>query len=197
MTARVSRTLVALLGTALAGAVLVLGGLAGTGIASAHSAIVKMDPPDGAQLDHGPDAVTVTFNEAISKNFAKLTVVGPDGNLWSHGDPAVDGPDVSVPVGELGPAGTYTVAVKVISADGHKVAYTRSFELTQAGDGTPGPKAGQADSGSDSGSDSDSDAAATADSDSWITQIWWFVAAAVVLFGGGLWYAMRKPGDDD
>lgn len=191
MTARAPRMLVALLAAAFTGALLLLGGLAGTGIASAHSTIVKMDPPDGASLENGPDTVTVTFNEAVSQNYAKLTVVGPDGNLWSHGEPTVSGTDVSVPVGELGPAGTYTVAVKVISADGHKVAYTRSFELTQPGDGTPGPPADQA------AADSGDDLASGDDSGSWITQVWWFIAAAVVLFGGGLWYAMRKPRDDD
>ncbi|QDQ98935.1 copper resistance protein CopC [Tomitella fengzijianii] len=159
------------------------GTVAGVGVASAHSAIVEMSPPDGAALDAGPDTVTLTFNEAISPNYANLTVVGPDGHLWSRGEPTVDGNTISVPVGELGPAGTYTVAVKVTSADGHAVGYTRSFELTQPGDGTPGPKA----DASDADEDSDSGGG---------VQWWWFVIPAVVLFGGGLWFALRSHGDD-
>ncbi|WP_413251379.1 copper resistance protein CopC [Tomitella gaofuii] len=156
----------------------------GAGIASAHSAIVEMSPPDGSAVDSGPDRVTLTFNEAISPDYANLTVVGPDGNLWSRGEPTVSGNTISVPVGELGPAGTYTVAVKVTSADGHVVGYTRSFELTQPGDGTPGPKADASDA--DDGSDSSGG-----------VQWWWFVIPAVVLFGGGLWFALRGSGDDD
>ncbi len=167
-------------------AVLMAAGAAmlGAGVASAHSAIVEMSPPDGSAVDVGPDRVTLTFNEAISPDYANLTVVGPDGNLWSRGEPTVSGNTISVPVGELGPAGTYTVAVKVTSADGHVVGYTRSFELTQPGDGTPGPKAdaSETDDESDSGGG---------------VQWWWFVIPAVVLFGGGLWFALRNPGDDD
>lgn len=166
--------------TALCGAVLAAA-LLGTGTASAHSTIVQMSPPDGSSVDTGPDTVTLTFNEAISPDFAELTVVGPDGHLWSRGEPSVHGNEISVPVGELGPAGTYTVAVKVTSADGHVVGYTRSFELTQAGDGTPGPVADASQAESDSGSGG--------------VQWWWFVIPAVVLFGGGLWFALRRPAD--
>ena len=43
-----------------------------------------------------------------------MTVVGPDGNLWSTGEPRVDGAVISVDVLPLGPAGT--------SADGHPVS---------------------------------------------------------------------------
>ncbi len=156
--------------------------LTGMGVASAHSSIVQMSPADGATVDTGPDKVTLTFNEAISPDFAKLTVVGPDGHLWSRGEPTVHGDEISVPVGELGPAGTYTVAVKVTSADGHVVGYTRSFELSQPGDGTPGPLADSSQAEDDSGSGG--------------VQWWWFVIPAVVLFGGGLWFALRRPADD-
>ncbi len=175
-----------LLAALVTGALVLLGGLAGAGVASAHSTIVQMSPPDGAELTTGPDTVTITFNEAISPEYAKLTVVGPDGNLWSKGDPTVHGTDISVPVGDLGPAGTYTVAVRVTSADGHVVGYTRSFELTTAGDGTPGPKADASAPASDSAQDSGSGG----------FQWWWFVIAAVVLFGGGLAFALRKPHGD-
>lgn len=175
-----------LLASMVVGLLAALGGIVGSGVASAHSVIVDMDPADGSQIDHGPDEVTVTFNEAISSNFANLTVVGPDGNLWTQGEPTVTGSRISAPVGDLGPAGTYKVAVKVTSADGHVVGYTRSFELTQAGDGTPGPKA-------DSAAADSTDAG---DSGSGSIQVWWFVVAAVVLFGGGLWFALRRPGKD-
>jgi copper resistance protein C len=160
---------------------LLLGGLAvlAAGPAAAHSIVVSTDPADGAQLNRGPAKVSLTFNENLQTSFPALTVVGPDGNLWSKGQPTIDGPVISVPVGDLGPAGKYTVAYRVTSADGHPVSGTRSFTLTTAGAGTPGPKAAGADgnpvaSGGSGGG----------------VPLWVFIVAAVVLFGGGLAFAL-------
>jgi hypothetical protein len=78
-----------------------------------------------------------------------MTVVGPDGNLWSTGDPQVDGAVVSVGVRPLGPSGTYTVNYRVTSADGHVVSGSWSFTLTESGTGTPGPSASATSQSSD------------------------------------------------
>lgn len=153
-----------------------LAGLFGMGSASAHSIVVSSSPDDGAQVDTGPAKATITFNEALQSSFATLTVVGPDGNLWSKGDPVVDGPTASVDVGELGPVGEYTIAYRVTSADGHPVSGTRTFTLTKEGSGTPGAKA-RGDSSSDEGG----------------MPLWPFIVAAIVLFGGGLAFALRTP----
>ncbi|MQY26964.1 copper resistance CopC family protein [Nocardia aurantia] len=159
---------------------LLFGGLAvsAAGPAAAHSIVVSTDPADGAQLDTGPAQVSLTFNENLQTGFPALTVVGPDGNLWSKGQPAISGPVISVPVGELGPPGKYTVAYRVTSADGHPVSGTRSFTLTRAGTGTPGPKAADADGNPVAGHDSGG------------VPLWVFIVAAVVLFGGGLLFAL-------
>ncbi|RMI34156.1 copper resistance CopC family protein [Nocardia stercoris] len=154
-------------------AVLLLGGFAAlaAGPAGAHSLPVSSEPADGSTVTAGPARASVTFNENLQASFPSLTVVGPDGNLWSHGDVVVDGPTVSVAVGDLGPTGKYTVAFRVTSADGHPVSGTRTFTLTVAGHGTPGPKPGAA-AGSEGGSGG--------------VPVWVFIAAAAVLFGGGL-----------
>ena len=70
-----------------------------------------------------------------------MTVVGPDGNLWSTGDPRVAGAVISVDVRPLGPPGRYTVNYRVTSADGHPVTGSWWFELTAPSTGTPGPPA--------------------------------------------------------
>ncbi|MCX4096581.1 copper resistance CopC family protein [Nocardia sp. alder85J] len=159
---------------------LLLGGLAVTaaGPAAAHSIVVSTDPVDGAQLDTGPAQVSLTFNENLQTSFPALTVVGPDGNLWSKGQPTITGPVISVPVGALGPAGRYTIAYRVTSADGHPVSGTRSFTLTRAGTGTPGPKA------------ADTGGVAAAGSGGGFPWLWVFIVAAVVLFAGGLAFAL-------
>ena len=80
--------------------------LVGMPTAAAHSVVIGSSPEDGSTVDSAPTTASVTFNEAVQEQFASLTVVGPDGNLWSEGDPRVEGPTVSVDLRELGPAGT-------------------------------------------------------------------------------------------
>ena len=92
------------------------------GTASAHAVRIATDPAQDAAIAQGPARVSATFNEQLQKDFAAMTVVGPDGNLWSSGDTLVDGAIASVAVLPLGPAGTYTVNYRVTSADGHVVS---------------------------------------------------------------------------
>ncbi|MFW0791518.1 copper resistance CopC family protein [Gordonia sp. CPCC 205333] len=150
----------------------------GAASATAHSRLVSSDPADGANVATSPPAVTLTFNEAIQESFAVLTVVGPDGNFWQQGDPSVVGPAIKVNLRPLGPAGTYQINYRVTSADGHPVEGKRSFTLTAAGTGTPGPSAQQA-----------------ADDESDGLPIWPFiVVGVVVLLGGGgvvVWMSRR------
>lgn len=146
------------------------------GAASAHAARVSADPADHAAVSTGPGQVSATFNEDLQTTFAAMTVVGPDGNLWSADEPRVHGTVVSVGVRPLGPVGDYTVNYRVTSADGHVVAGSWSFRLTAQGTGTPGPAAQAA-------RDSPDD-----------LPIWPFVLGTVILVGGAaLWSMRNKP----
>lgn len=159
---------------ALSALILAASALMGAPAASAHAARIATDPAEHAALSTSPQRVSATFNEALQPAFANMTVVGPDNNLWSEGDPRVAGAVISVGVRPLGPAGTYTVNYRVTSADGHVVSGAWSFDLTVAGSGTPGPAAGS-----------------PAVSDGGIV-VWPFVLIAVVLVGGGAWWAVRR-----
>ena len=66
---------------------LAVAAVAGAGVASAHAVRVATDPVENTALNQGPPKVSATFNEALQPQFAAMTVVGPDGNLWSTGDP--------------------------------------------------------------------------------------------------------------
>ena len=113
----------------------------GTGPALAHTVLTASDPPANATLSAGPSRVSATFNEEPQTNFAAMTVVGPDGNLWSSGDPEVHGEVVSVAMRPLGPSGTYTVNYRVTSDDGHVVSGSWAFTVTVPSTGSPGPAA--------------------------------------------------------
>ena len=146
---------------------------AGMAVASAHAVRVATDPAADATMSAGPARVSATFNEQLQTTFAAMTVVGPDGNLWSSGGPEVQGAVVSVAVRPLGPAGTYTVNYRVTSADGHVVSGSWSFTLTVAGGGIPGPpaSAGAADTG---------------------LPVWPFLVGAGVLVVGGAGWTLRR-----
>ena len=159
------------------GMLAMLATMLGMGTASAHSAVVGSNPENGASIQVAPDKVSVTFNEALQAQFAALTVTGPDGNLWTKSDPSVEGPTVSADLGDLGPTGVYTIAYRVTSADGHPVNGTLTFTLTEAGSGTPGAAA----------------ASSTGESESGSMPVWIFIVAVVVVFGGALFFVLRKP----
>ncbi|HNM86659.1 MAG: copper resistance protein CopC [Mycobacterium sp.] len=153
--------------------VAILLSLAGAAVASAHAALIATDPPENAALATGPDHVSATFNEEMQPEFAAMTVVGPDGNIWSTGSPEVHGAVVSTAVRPLGPVGTYTVNYRATSADGHVVAGAWSFRLTQSGAGEPGP-------------------AAAAPAPASGLPAWPFLAGAVVLIALAAWWAVRR-----
>jgi LPXTG-motif cell wall-anchored protein len=141
--------------------------------ASAHATRIATDPAVDAVLDSGPSAVSATFNEQLQTAYAAMTVVGPDGNLWSAGQPRVQGAVVSVDLLPLGPVGTYTANYRVTSADGHVVTGSWPFHLRIPGTGKPGrPAAAPAGSGA--------------------IPVWPFVAVAAVLVGLGGWWAFRR-----
>ena len=159
--------------TALVAAVLGLLALTGAGQASAHATRIAADPAADASVAQGPARVTATFNEQLQPAFSGMTVVGPDGNLWSTGDVQVQGATASIALRPLGPIGPYTVNYRVTSADGPVVHGAWSVRLTEAGSGSPGPAA--AGNVADGG-----------------LPVWPFVVVAVVIVGAGAWWAARR-----
>lgn len=162
------------LATALVGAALSVLALLGSAVASAHAIRVAADPAPESSVGVGPARASATFNERLQTDFAAMTVVGPDGNLWSTGSVEITGAVASVALRPLGPTGTYTVNYRVTSADGHVVSGAWSFTLTVAGTGTPGPKVG----------------ASTDEPDG--VPVWPFIALAAAIVGAGAWVAVRR-----
>lgn len=117
-------------------------GLLGAGTASAHNALIDSDPADGAALTASPTEVTLTFNDVVQNLQPLITVVGPTGGRWEGSPVSVLNNTASVPVNPLGPAGTYTVAYRIISSDGHAVEGTTTFTLKSPGTGTPNADSG-------------------------------------------------------
>ena len=109
--------------------------------AQAHTALTSATPADGARLTEVPTEVTLTFSEEVREP-AFVVVTAPDGSTHEAGRPGIDGPTVSQEVDRdsldaTRTAGTWTVAYRVVSADGHPVQGVTSFEVSGSPSATP------------------------------------------------------------
>lgn len=100
--------------------------------AQAHTGLVSSTPTDGELLAELPAEVTLTFTEDLGDP-AYVVVTGPDGADHGDGAPVVEGAGVTQAVLETAPAGAYTLAYRVISADGHPVSGEIGFTVENGG----------------------------------------------------------------
>jgi methionine-rich copper-binding protein CopC len=124
-----------------AGVTALLVGVMGMPSAMAHASQTGSTPEAGAVLEAAPSTVEVTFDSPLMDIGAALVVRAGDGTVISDATPEVAGARIRVDVpADAGP-GTYTVAFRVVSQDGHPISAT--FDYTVAGDeaGTAAPSA--------------------------------------------------------
>lgn len=142
--------------------------------AFAHNSLVSSTPANEATVDSTPSTIKLTFDQPVQKgeDLNTVSVKGPDNTGWKTGPVDVESNVVSASLDELGPKGAYTVAYRIISADGHPVTGEVAFTLAKAGNGQP-TGAAQADEGGGG------------------LPIWVWIVGAVVLLGAGLTVAMR------
>ena len=190
-------------------------GLAGT--ASAHATLIGSDPADGATLQAPPTTVTLTFDDTLENFEPVVTVTGPDGNQYQSGATTIDGVTLSTAVLPLTAAGTYTIAYRVVSDDGHPVEGQVRFDLavpapvSQAPVDTPVTTASASPTPTSSGSAPSSsapsssatapaastvttgaDAAASSSSTGWSVWQWLGVAVFLVLAFGASMVVRRR-----
>jgi methionine-rich copper-binding protein CopC len=117
----------------LAAVCAVTGGLAALGAApaAAHAHLVRAVPGDGATVTTAPARVRLVFDENVQTS-AALVVTGPSGTRVEQGRVQVLDNTASVRVHVMA-AGRYTVAFRVVSADGHPVSAQTSFRFTPGG----------------------------------------------------------------
>lgn len=119
-------------------AVALAGGVAGP--AFAHAALTGTSPENGASTTD-TTSISLTANEELldlgdGEGFV-IAVSDADGHFYGDGCVVVDGMTASMPV-HLGGAGDYTVAYRVVSADGHPIEGSWQFTYSPAPDATVG-----------------------------------------------------------
>ncbi len=190
-------------------------GLAGP--ASAHNVLISSDPADGAVLNSAPATVRLTFDQPVQDFEPVVTVLGADGQRYESGAPQVDSTEVTAAVAALPGAGDYTIAYRVVSADGHPVQGEIKFRLDAPGSASAGASASATGSVADSATGSAADSAtagnapassaapappataavAPASSSSGLSGwVWAAIVLAVVLIAAAIVVIVRRPRSD-
>jgi copper resistance protein C len=109
--------------------------LVGPAPASAHNSLVSSAPADGAELRRAPTAVTLTFDQPVGRRFGVVAVTGPGGEKVQAGALQVSGTKATQQLRTLSRPGTYQVAWRVVSADGHPISGTFRFRVQKGAAG--------------------------------------------------------------
>jgi methionine-rich copper-binding protein CopC len=171
--------------------------------ASAHDSLTGSTPADGSTVTTAPERVRLTFTDEVKKLGLTVLVKDPSGASVADGEPRIDGNAVIQPVVPLTEPGTYTVAYRVVSTDGHPVNGRFTFTLDVAAPASPSASASATETPTESASASSSPTAAAssiaaspaaASSDSGSATTWLLVGAGllVALVVTGLVLARRR-----
>lgn len=172
---------------------IVLAAAIGVGLAlpaSAHDVLTGSSPADGSTVSTAPSTITLTFDQPVQNYQPVLTVTGPNGNRFSSGAPTVAGDVVSITVAGAGPAGKYTAAWRIVSADGHPVSGEISYTLAAQGAGTATGSAAPAGEGGNS-------TAADSGSSGLGVWLWIGIGVAVLLVIVAVVVILRRPVEED
>ena len=115
-------------------AAFLLGLVAVAGVGSsalADAALRGSNPADGAVLTDPPGEVTLIFDETLQERFTTVKITASGGVAVQVGKAATAGAKVVQPLPTTLASGRYTVAYRIVSADGHPVSGTTSFRVQQ------------------------------------------------------------------
>ncbi len=105
------------------------------GPAAAHAHLVAVSPANGTTVTSEPTKVGLTFDEKMRAP-ANIVVTDPAGARVTQGAAQVVDKIATVQI-QVTTAGRYTVAFRVVSADGHPVVGTTTFTYRAAAAASP------------------------------------------------------------
>jgi methionine-rich copper-binding protein CopC len=111
---------------------------------SAHADLQVSTPADGESLEIAPEEIRLTFSEELFEELVEISILDAAGDLYSTIEveqTPPPGTDVIFPWPTQAPPGDYSIAYRVVSADGHPVTGTISFSYaaTAVEPSTPEP----------------------------------------------------------
>ena len=96
----------------------------------AHAQLVSADPAKDATLTKAPASVTLTFSERLNPDFTTIVVSDTGQQRIPASAPTVTAAAGSVTLSQPLGNGSYTVAYRVVSVDGHTVQGSYTFTVT-------------------------------------------------------------------
>ena len=97
--------------------------------AAAHATLQDTSPAGDARVEEVPPEVTLTFDEPVTATTGSVQVIDPSGGRVDGGaESRADGRTVAVAV-DGDAVGTYTVAFRVVSDDGHTITGSFVFDV--------------------------------------------------------------------
>nr|WTA65212.1 copper resistance protein CopC [Micromonospora sp. NBC_00855] len=95
----------------------------------AHNSLKTATPARDATLPSAPTAVTLEFMQRLDPAFTTIVLTDAAKRKLPTGAPVVTGAKSTVQVTDTLPNGTYTVAYRVVSVDGHPVQGSYPFTV--------------------------------------------------------------------
>ncbi|MGP4022722.1 copper resistance CopC family protein [Actinomadura sp. 3N407] len=167
--------------------------------ASAHTALTAADPEEDSTVK-APSRIVLTYSEPV--RLPRVIVTDASEKQVQSGEPRAVDNEVTQPLGGTLPNGEYTVAWRVVSADGHPVQDSYTFTVKGSPTGALGDASGESPGAAaqpPAASPESSPANATSAEDSgdssgwlWIGLIGLVIAAAA---GAVTWFR-RSPSQD-
>lgn len=158
----------------------------------AHNQLRSADPAPDATVATAPMQVVVEFTESLNPTFTSIVITDVGARRVPTTEPAVSGTRGSVtftqPLGD----GTYTVAYRVVSRDGHPVQGAYSFTVGHATNPSATPSAAAAFSGSSRAPTDDAAAGGGSTAGGATTMVAMVLGALIVAVAGGGWLLWRR-----
>jgi copper transport protein len=110
--------------------------------AAAHATLISTDPAEGEVVPETPDVVTFTFDEPVSLTAGSIQVFNAAGEPVESSAAGEDEVVTADLPDEL-PDGTYVVAWRAVSADGHPVSGSLTFSIGAPSETVVSPQVGK------------------------------------------------------
>ncbi len=110
----------------------------------AHAYIIKSSPDDNQNLNQPPKKISIEFNEGIQPSFHNLQVFNQNGKRVDQGNEHINSTNSKIIEANLKPnipTGIYSIRWNIVSSDGHPINGVIPFEIGNANDNKPLPKA--------------------------------------------------------
>ncbi|WP_416905567.1 copper resistance CopC family protein [Micromonospora echinospora] len=97
--------------------------------AAAHNTLQEATPARNARVTTPPGEITLRFMQKLDPDLTTITLTDDTGQEMPTGEVTVTGPTGTIAIDEPIANGTYTVAYRVVSADGHPVRGSYRFTV--------------------------------------------------------------------